>query len=77
MKIAYFGSYSLRYKLIPWTIKPTPMSIGAYNGWPIESPPKAKDTIPKMIINTEAILDICEPETRPVTPVKIIRIPIT
>ena len=77
MKIAYFGSYSLRYKLIPWMIKPTPMIIGAYNGWPIESPPKANDTIPKMIINTEAIFDICEPEMRSVIPAKIIRIPMT
>ncbi len=77
MKIAYSGFYSLRNKLIPWTIKPTPMSIGAYNGWPIESPPKANDTIPKMIINTEAIFDICESETRPVIPAKIIRIPMT
>lgn len=66
-----------RYNLTPWIIKPTPIKIAAKSGWSIENPPRAKDIIPKMIINTEAIFDICESEIRPAIPAKIIKIPIT
>ncbi len=61
---------------IPSMIKATPIRIAAKIGCPIENPPKAKDSIPKIIINTEAIFDIGVSEIRPVIPAKISMIPI-
>ena len=66
--------YSI-YNLIPWMIKPTPIRIVAKSGLPRDNPPRANDTIPKIIINIEATLDICEPVIRPVIPPKISIIP--
>lgn len=70
-------SFYSRYNLTPWTIKATPIRIAAKSGWPIESPPRAKDIIPKIIMNIEAIFDICESEIRPTIPAKISIIPMT
>lgn len=57
-------------------IKATPMRIAAKSGWVSENPPRANEIIPKIIINTEAIFDICESEIRPTIPAKISMTPI-
>ena len=58
-------------------IKPTPIITAAKRGWSIENPPRAKDIIPKIIINTEAIFPNCDSEKIPTIPAKIIKIPMT
>ena len=63
------------YSLIPWMIKATPMRIAAKSGCVSENPPRANAIIPRIIINTEAIFDICESETSPIIPAKISMIP--
>ena len=57
-------------------IKATPISIAANNGLVSENPPRANAIIPKIIINIEDILDICESEIRPSIPARINMIPI-
>ena len=57
-------------------IKATPIRIAAKSGWPSENPPRIKDTIPRIIINTEASFDVWVSENRPRIPAKRIMIPI-
>ena len=56
-------------------IKATPIRTAAKIGWSSENPPRAKEIIPKIIINIEAIFDTCVSEIRPRIPAKIIMIP--
>ena len=65
------------YNLTPWMIKATPIRAAAKSGLSIDNPPRAKEIIPKIIINIEAIFENCESETRPTIPAKISIIPIT
>lgn len=39
-------------------IKAMPIRIAAKSGWPSENPPRIKDTIPRIIIKTEASFDV-------------------
>ena len=69
-------SYSEIRQVIPSRTKTIPIITAINTGLSIDIAPRINETIPKIIINIEAIFDTPSPEKIPAIPNRISRIPI-